>query len=116
LNTRFLKDETTGLAYVYCNFRRQDEPKADNLLANLSKQLAERHPSLAESIRALYDQHKDKRRTQQLSNEIQRAFQSAIAIYARVLLLLTPLMNAKHLMAAEGGSYPSFSTSTPDME
>jgi hypothetical protein len=25
LNTRFYRDETIGLAYIYCNFRRQDE-------------------------------------------------------------------------------------------
>jgi DNA replication protein DnaC len=41
LNTRFSNDPTIGIAYIYCNFRRQEEQKIDDLLASLLKQLAE---------------------------------------------------------------------------
>ena len=34
LTTRFGNDRIIGIAYVYCNFRRQHEQKADDLLAN----------------------------------------------------------------------------------
>jgi hypothetical protein len=38
--------KSIGIAYIYCNFRRQDEQKIDDLLASLLKQLAESQPSL----------------------------------------------------------------------
>jgi len=41
LSTRFQGDLSTSFAYMYYNFRRQDEQKVDNLLASLLKQLAE---------------------------------------------------------------------------
>jgi hypothetical protein len=39
LCTKFQNDTTVGIAYVYCNFRRQDEQKPHNLLSSLLKQL-----------------------------------------------------------------------------
>ena len=87
LSTRFLDDSTIGLAYIYYNFRRQNEQMASNLLANLLKQLAERQPSLPENVKALYDQHKDKR-TQPSSEEVLRTLQSIIGIYARVFIII----------------------------
>lgn len=90
LSTRFLKDDTIGLAYIYCNYQRQNEQKADSLLANLLKQLAERRDSLPESVKTLYNQHKNQR-TQPLYTEIQRTFQSVVAIYARVYVIVDAL-------------------------
>lgn len=40
LVTMFRDDNTVGIAYFYCNFRRQDEQTAKDLLALLLKQLA----------------------------------------------------------------------------
>lgn len=39
LTTQFSNDPTIGIAYVYFNFRRQNEQKAEDLLASLLKQL-----------------------------------------------------------------------------
>ncbi|KAH8598550.1 hypothetical protein B0O99DRAFT_44493 [Bisporella sp. PMI_857] len=39
LSIRFA-NENVGLAYVYCNFKRQDEQRIDDFLANLLKQLS----------------------------------------------------------------------------
>ena len=39
LTTRFSNDPSVGIAYVYCNFRRRDEQKAEELFASLLKQL-----------------------------------------------------------------------------
>src|SRR3569833_1128288 len=41
LTNRFGDDKSIGIAYLYCNFRRQDEQKADNLLASLLKLLSQ---------------------------------------------------------------------------
>jgi DNA replication protein DnaC len=41
LITRFQNDPGVGIAYLYCNFRRKDEQKAQDLLTSLLKQLSE---------------------------------------------------------------------------
>ena len=52
------QDGSVGIAYIYCNFRRQE--KADDLLASLLKQLAQGRPSIPESFKSLYGKHNDK--------------------------------------------------------
>jgi hypothetical protein len=37
LTTQFSNDPTIGIAYIYCNFRRQEKQKIDDLLASLLK-------------------------------------------------------------------------------
>jgi DNA replication protein DnaC len=37
LITRFRNDKSVGIAYIYCNFRRKDEQKINDLLASLLK-------------------------------------------------------------------------------
>jgi len=71
LTTRFSSDPTTGVAYIYCNFRRQDEQKAEDLLASLLKQLTQVQSSLPDSVKSLHDSHKDKR-TRPSFDEISR--------------------------------------------
>jgi hypothetical protein len=39
LNTRFQSNTNVGIAYIYYNFRQQDEQKSEDLLAILLKQL-----------------------------------------------------------------------------
>ncbi|KAL7755650.1 hypothetical protein ACKLNR_014177 [Fusarium oxysporum f. sp. zingiberi] len=46
LSTRFGNNESVGVAYLYCNFWRQNEQKAQDLLANLLKQLTQTQPTL----------------------------------------------------------------------
>jgi hypothetical protein len=52
LTTRFQNDPSIGIAYLYCNFQRRDEQKADDFLASLLKQLSQRQSSLPDSVRA----------------------------------------------------------------
>lgn len=54
----FQDDKSVGIAYIYLNFRRQDEQKTGDSLTSLLKQLSQRAPSLPENIRGLYDRHK----------------------------------------------------------
>ncbi|KAK3394931.1 nucleoside phosphorylase domain-containing protein [Podospora didyma] len=42
LTSRFANDEDVGIDYVYCDFRRQNEQKPQDLLGNLVKQLSQR--------------------------------------------------------------------------
>ena len=51
LVTRFQNGLTIGIAYIYCNFRRKDDQKAEDLLASLLKQLlAQERPSLPDIV------------------------------------------------------------------
>ena len=90
LNTRFQNDPSIGIAYLYCNFRRRDEQKADDLLASLLKQLSQGQSSLPDNVRALYGQH-EKKRTRPLIDEISRAIQSVAAMYSRVSIIVDAL-------------------------
>ena len=55
LLTLFKDDLATGIAYLYCNFGRQREQKAEDLLASLLKQLSMRQSPLPGSVKDLYD-------------------------------------------------------------
>jgi Cdc6-like AAA superfamily ATPase len=90
LSTRLQNDPSTGVAYIYCNFQRQDEQKISNLLASLLKQLAESQPSLPGSVKGLYDHYVAKRMLPSLE-ETSRALQSVAALYSRVFIIVDAL-------------------------
>ncbi|KFY30094.1 hypothetical protein V493_02139 [Pseudogymnoascus sp. VKM F-4281 (FW-2241)] len=84
------KDTNIGIAYLYCNFRRQDEQTAEGLLASLLKQLAQGLYPLPESVKSLYDSYKEKR-TQPTFSEISIALQSVTALYSRSFIVVDAL-------------------------
>ncbi|KFY91029.1 hypothetical protein V498_05706, partial [Pseudogymnoascus sp. VKM F-4517 (FW-2822)] len=84
------KDANTGIAYLYCNFRRQDEQNADGLLASLLKQLAQGLYPLPESVKSLYDSHK-KNRTRPAFNELSSTLQSVAALYSTSFIVVDAL-------------------------
>lgn len=90
LTTRFQNDSSIGIAYLYCNFRRKDEQKAQDLLASLLKQLSQERSSLPDSVKVLYDQHRDKR-TRLSFEEISRALYSVATTYLRVFIIVDAL-------------------------
>jgi hypothetical protein len=90
LTMRFEHEADIGITYLYCNFRRQDEQKADHLLASLLKQLSQERTSLPDSVKALYEKHKDKR-TRPSFDEISRTFQSVVAMFSKVFIVIDAL-------------------------
>jgi hypothetical protein len=90
LTTRFINDPTIGIAFIYCNFRRKDEQKAGDLLSSLLKQLTQGQSSLPDSVKYLYDKHKDTR-TRPSLDEVSNALQSVAAIYSRVFIVVDAL-------------------------
>ena len=90
LAARFQDNPSIGIAYIYFNFRRRDEQKAEDLFASLLKQLSQVQPSLPGSVRGLYEHHKDKR-TQPSFNEISRSLYSVVSIYSRVFIVIDAL-------------------------
>jgi Cdc6-like AAA superfamily ATPase len=90
LTDRFRSDRSIGIAYLYCNFKRRDQQKAEELVASLVKQLAQGQSSLPESVRLLYDKHKEKR-TRPSPDEISRALHSVADMFSRVIIVVDAL-------------------------
>jgi Cdc6-like AAA superfamily ATPase len=90
INERYQDDDIVGVAYLYCNFRRQDEQKIDDLLASLLKQLAHGRSPLSKTLKDLYGRH-EKKRTRPSWEEISKAIQSAAESYSRVFILVDAL-------------------------
>jgi Cdc6-like AAA superfamily ATPase len=88
LEKRFQDDGSTALAYLYCNFNRQDEQKPEDLLASLLKQLSKGRP-LSESVKSLYTRCKTK--TRPSVDEITTVLQSIVAEYSQVFILIDAL-------------------------
>ena len=91
LTTRFRNDADIGIAYVYFNYKQNvDKQNVDNLLSSLLKQLSQERPSLPESVKALYDQHRNKQTRPSIDN-LSRALQSVAAMYSRVFIIIDAL-------------------------
>ena len=90
LATRFFNDPTIGIAYIYCNFRRQETQKIDDLLASLLKQLAESQPSLPGILKDLYNRHKTKQ-TRPSLDEVSRSLQAVTELYSQVFIIIDAL-------------------------
>jgi len=90
LQTKFQNDPGIGIAYLYCNFRRQQEQKPANFLASLLKQLIQRRPSLPEDVTSLYRRHNDER-TRPSFNEISRVLHSVVADYSKTFIIIDAL-------------------------
>jgi hypothetical protein len=90
LTTRFLNDQSIGIAYIYCNFRRQNEQRVEDLLASLLKKLCQKQPSLPDSVSDLYNRHKDGG-TRPSLGEISEALQLVAAKYLRAFICVDAL-------------------------
>jgi hypothetical protein len=88
LSKRFQNDINVGIAYVYCNFKRQIEQTLEDLLASLLKQLAQKRSVLPKSIKSLYDRYKNSRPS---VDDISKALQSVATEYSRVFILVDAL-------------------------
>jgi hypothetical protein len=88
--TKFQNDINIGIAYVYCNYTRQQEQKSLDLLASLLKQLVQKQPSMPESIKNLYE-HCNREQTRPSLEEISEVFHSVVANYSRVFIIIDAL-------------------------
>lgn len=90
LTSRFRNNKTVGIAYVYCNFRRTHEQRAEDLIASLLKQLSQSRPTLPESVKSLYNNHKEQR-TRPSFDEILKALQSVAVLYSKTFIIVDAL-------------------------
>ena len=90
LCTRFRNDSSVGVAYLYCNYRRQQEQQPTDMFASLLKQLIQERPSLPESIRAMHRLHKDKQ-SRPSFEEILSVLHSIVTDCSRVFIFIDAL-------------------------
>ena len=90
LSTRFQNDSGIIVAYIYCNFKRQNEQTLDNLLSSVLKQLAQGRSSLPDSVKSLYNRCKSEK-TRPSVDKISKVLQSVAAEYSRVFILVDAL-------------------------
>jgi Cdc6-like AAA superfamily ATPase len=86
----FQHDPTIGIAYIYCNFRRRDEQKLADILANLLKQLVQEKAPLPEEVKSLYQRHKAIN-TRPSTEELLDALKSVVEDYSRTYILVDAL-------------------------
>ncbi|KFY05234.1 hypothetical protein O988_00146, partial [Pseudogymnoascus sp. VKM F-3808] len=82
--------DNVGVAYIYCNYKRQETQTATNLLAAILKQLVQERPLYGELVAALYKRHAD-RRTRPSLEEIRTALNSVIHNYSKAYIIIDAL-------------------------
>jgi hypothetical protein len=90
LYRRFQNDTSIGIAYIYCNFRRQYEQKPEDLLASLLKQFVQQQHSIPNDVKVLYDHHRDKR-TRPTLEEISKVLHLVVTNYSRAFIIIDAL-------------------------
>jgi NACHT domain len=90
LQTEFRDDSSIGIAYLYCNYRRQEEQKPVDLLASLLKQLVQRRTSMPKNVVEIYKRHNNER-TRPSFGEISKILHSVIADYSRTFIIIDAL-------------------------
>jgi hypothetical protein len=89
LYTRFQNHSSIGIAYLYCNFKRNHEQKLDDLLLSLLKQLAYGRLLIPDVVRSLHDQQCQKKRPS--TGEVLNALLSVISIFSEVFIIIDTL-------------------------
>ena len=90
IDSQFQDDISVGIAYLYCDFRRQLEQSVETLLASLLKQLAQKRASIPDCVRTLYDQYRNKPKRPNLS-EILSILHAVSILYSRVFIIVDAL-------------------------
>ncbi|KAF2798744.1 ankyrin, partial [Melanomma pulvis-pyrius CBS 109.77] len=90
LKNQYAGDLTIGIAYIYCNYRRQDEQEAEDLLLSLLKQFVQEQQHLPECVKDLYGRHNPKR-TRPSLGEIEEALLSVATCLSRVFIVVDAL-------------------------
>ncbi|KAI1827324.1 hypothetical protein F4861DRAFT_550886 [Xylaria intraflava] len=97
LTIRFKKDNSVGIAYLYCNAGNQDKQHVEDLLASLLKQPAQGRPFLPRSVKSLHDSHVDEQMQttrRPSTDELSGTFQSVMIEYSKIFVVIDALKGA----------------------
>ncbi|KAL7931911.1 ankyrin repeat-containing domain protein [Trichoderma chlorosporum] len=87
---QFSQDDTVGVAYIYCNFRRNNEQDIDQLLLNLLKQLSYSRSCMPDIVKDLHKKSTE-RKARPSFTEISATLSLLVATYSRVYLVIDAL-------------------------
>ncbi|KAF3074427.1 Ankyrin repeat domain-containing protein 50 [Trichoderma lentiforme] len=90
LTRRFGNDREVGIAYEFCNFRRQDEQKDGGILFSMLRVMVKSCSTIPENIIAMHKQHK-RQGTRPTFEEIMVILQAVIAKHSRVFIVIDAL-------------------------
>ncbi|KAH0529359.1 hypothetical protein TsFJ059_004114 [Trichoderma semiorbis] len=90
LYTRHKDDADIGISYLYCDYRRQNEQKAEDLVANLLKQLTQGRAAMPDFIQALYAEFRKKPERPSL-RDLSEAMRSVCLLYSKVFIIVDAL-------------------------
>ena len=85
-----VQSNSTGVSYIYCNYKAQADQNTTTLLAVILKQLVRNRPSIADPVTRLYDLHAS-RNTRPSLDEIFSALQSVLTSYSTVYVIIDAL-------------------------
>ena len=85
-----MKLEDIGLAYVYCNYKEQEEQTVTNLISSIVQQLVQRHDDVPEEIMSLY-RHHIRRQTRPMLGEWSKLLQSEVNRFSNVFIVVDAL-------------------------
>ncbi|KAL5371349.1 hypothetical protein DPSP01_014323 [Paraphaeosphaeria sporulosa] len=83
------QSSSVGVAYVYCNYKAQEQDTS-SMLAAIVKQLVQSRPSTAEPVARLHKQHAD-RGTKPSLEEIYGALREVVTKYSTVYVIIDAL-------------------------
>lgn len=86
----FQNDPTVGIAFFYCDFRRQNEQKPIDLLLSLLKQFVQKRLSVPENVKSVYEHHKSNRSRPSLE-EVSKVLCYVINDYSRSFVIVDAL-------------------------
>ncbi|EXL65494.1 hypothetical protein FOPG_18280 [Fusarium oxysporum f. sp. conglutinans race 2 54008] len=90
LESRYVHDRGVGAAYVYCNYRLQEEQNTTNLLMSLLSQLVQALPTFPKDVEQLCRKCKEKG-CRPSSEEVSTMIHSAVKYYNHVYILVDAL-------------------------
>ena len=87
---RTIHDDGVGIAYVYCDYKSQEEQNATSLMATILKQLLQAQPSLSEPLQTLHQKHAG-RGTRPSLDDIFTSLRAVLSGYTTVFLVVDAL-------------------------
>ncbi|KAI1455233.1 ankyrin repeat protein [Annulohypoxylon moriforme] len=129
LMARAANDPTIAVAYIYCNFKREDQQNINDLLRNLLKQLLRKRSVLPDFVKTLHEQGSTNGMPPSL-DDISRTLELVLTLYSRVFIVIDALDECQtsdncrsillsqisKLQASTGASFFVTSRHIPDIE
>lgn len=87
---RTFSTSNVGIAFIYCDYKEQEQQTLINLISSLLQQLVEQQPFVPDEIRSLWKQHTHLRTRPGLA-EITRLFQSTAGTFSKIFIVIDAL-------------------------